>query len=721
MKVALIYNEKQIDPNDVINVFGMTTKEHYSSKAVERVARALEKGGHSVKVVEGDIHLADELREFMPKVVAGETPGMVFNMAYGIQGQNRYTHVPAMMEMLGIPYIGSGPAGHAIVQDKVMTKIVLQKNNIPTPGFWVFKTPEDTFDDLVFPVIVKPKLESTSMGMEVVDNWDDLRAAVKVQIEKFQQDILVEQFISGREFAVGLIGNSPNIEVLPIVEINLDNPDQIQTIADKKKTGGVGKTCPAKLSKEKTEYMKKICIDAFKALGLNDYTRVDFRMDKDENLYILELNSMASLGKGGSLFYAAQTAGYTYESLINKILDVATMRYFGSTHQVISDEPDMSQPLRVVARTYLRSHLHSFKETLRDFVNLNTHVYNIDNVNKLGGILSKRLKHLGFDEHIHKQQDVGDIRYFKNHSEKESDVLIISHLDTHYGPNDLITYYEDDDRVYGSGIAESKGGLTVMLGALHALRFAKRLRKVNCSILLTTDDSLGGKFSKRLVQQYSKKSKYILGLKSASKDGGIITTCYGRNDYQIRFTSSAGTSDDIHGIIPILGKKISAIEKLSKDEKDYRVRTTSVVAQGTHGHTPNYASLSLICSFKTPKLGKDLDSKIRSIMKKRETGQTKLEVAINQIETRPPVIEEESDTEFYELVEDLAKKHEIKIKRHQQIMSSDISNVPSRLPALDGFGPIGHKYRSSREYIIHDSMVERAALLTSVLYKCSGN
>ena len=106
MKVALIYNENEIDPNDVINVFGMTTKEHYSKKAVEKVAQALERGGHTVKVVEGDIHLADELREFMPKVVAGETPGMVFNMAYGIQGQNRYTHVPAMMEMLGIPYLG---------------------------------------------------------------------------------------------------------------------------------------------------------------------------------------------------------------------------------------------------------------------------------------------------------------------------------------------------------------------------------------------------------------------------------------------------------------------------------------------------------------------------------------------------------------------------------------------------------------------------------------
>ncbi len=722
MKVALIYNENEIDPNDVINVFGMTTKEHYSKKAVEKVAQALEKGGHTVKVVEGDIHLADELREFMPKVVAGDTPGMVFNMAYGIQGQNRYTHVPAMMEMLGIPYIGSGPAGHAIVQDKVMTKIVLQKNNIPTPGFWVFRTPEDKHDDLIFPVIVKPKLESTSMGMEVVDNWDDLRAAVKVQIEKFQQDILVEQFISGREFAVGVLGNHPNADILPIVEINLDHPDQIQTITDKKKKGGVEKTCPAKLSQEKAEEMRQMCLNAFSCLGLNDYCRVDFRMDKDENLYILELNSMASLGQGGSLFYAAKTAGYTYESLINKILDVAVIRYFGSTIPQHESEADLTQPLRVVSRTYLRGHLQSLKETLRDFVNLNTHVYNLEHVNQLGGMLSKRLKHLGFEEQLHRELDVGDFHYFTNHTESQNDVLIISHLDTHYGPDDLISYHEDNDKIIGSGIAESKGGLVVMLGALHALRFAKKLRKIRCAVLLTTDDSLGGRYSKRLVNEYSKKSKYVIGLKSGSKDGGIITTCYGRSDYQIRFTatsSQAESESDIHGIIPVLAKKLHALEKLSKNEDNYKLRTTSVVAQGSHGHTPNYATLSLTCSYQTAKLGDILDTKIQTIMKKREEGSKKLDVAINKIQTRPPVLEEPSDTKFYDMVEELAKKHDMKIKKHCQIVSSDISNVPTELPALDGFGPLGHNYRSIKEYILHDSILERAALLASVLYKCS--
>jgi len=120
MKVAVIYNKRHPEESDVINIFGPQTKERYNPKTVERVASALEKGGHNVKVVEGNMHMVDELRRFMPRVMAGERPGMVFNMAYGIQGRSRYTHIPAMLEMLGVPYVGCGPAAHAVALDKVM-------------------------------------------------------------------------------------------------------------------------------------------------------------------------------------------------------------------------------------------------------------------------------------------------------------------------------------------------------------------------------------------------------------------------------------------------------------------------------------------------------------------------------------------------------------------------------------------------------------------------
>ena len=135
MKVAITYNK---DVSKVINVFGMQNKELYNPQTVKQVANSLEEGGHNVAIIDGDMHIIEHLQDFMPRVIEGEKMGMVFNMAYGIQGESRYTHIPAMLEMLGIPYVGSSPSGHAMALDKVITKIILQKHNISTPDFWVF-------------------------------------------------------------------------------------------------------------------------------------------------------------------------------------------------------------------------------------------------------------------------------------------------------------------------------------------------------------------------------------------------------------------------------------------------------------------------------------------------------------------------------------------------------------------------------------------------------
>ena len=162
MKVAIIYNK---DLSGVINVFGMQNKEVYNPQTVNKVAQALESGGHNVEVIDGNMQVIEKLQNFMPKVVEGEQMGMVFNMAYGIQGESRYTHIPSMLEMLGIPYVGSSPSGHALALDKVITKIILQKNGISTPDFWVFSSFDEDMSNVHFPVIVKPKMESVSFGL----------------------------------------------------------------------------------------------------------------------------------------------------------------------------------------------------------------------------------------------------------------------------------------------------------------------------------------------------------------------------------------------------------------------------------------------------------------------------------------------------------------------------------------------------------------------------
>ena len=207
MRIAIVYNR---DSRNVINLFGMPNQEKIGLKTIKRLSDALRAGGHQVTALEADKELISNLESFMPRVVKGERPGMVFNVSYGLQGQARYTHVPSILEMIGIPYVASGPLGHSLALDKVVTKMMLRQNDIPTPDFVVLDTPGSPVpDDLAYPMIVKPKNEAVSFGLAVVNDEAELRDSAQVIFDRFGQPVLAEQYIEGREVNVGVLGNAP--------------------------------------------------------------------------------------------------------------------------------------------------------------------------------------------------------------------------------------------------------------------------------------------------------------------------------------------------------------------------------------------------------------------------------------------------------------------------------------------------------------------------------
>jgi D-alanine-D-alanine ligase len=535
-------------------------------------------------------------------------------------------------------------------------------------------------------------------------------------MEQFSQEILVEQFIPGREFAVGLLGNGNSVEILPIVEMDLKgDPNRIQTITDKKQTP-VDKICPALLTSEQTAEIKRICLAAFRKLGLYDFTRVDFRMDKDGRFYVLELNSMASLGVTGSYYTAAKAAGYTYDTLINKILDVATLRYFGESHlEAESSEQIESQPLRSVVRSYIRSHASSNETLLEHFVNVNSTVTNLEDVNKLGLMLSKRLEHLGFAVKEHHEFDVGNMLYFTNHDSEENDVLLLSHLDTWYTNQDFTPFYKVGNKLYGSGIAESKGGLVTMLSALQALRFARKLKKIKCGILLISDDSLGGRFSKRLVHDISKISKYIIELKWGLNNGGIVTSCSGSTRYHIDLTHIRRPDETNKDVVPDMCRKIIAWKKISDEYSDARITISEFNAKTSFGRAPEYGRLSLESRYMTQKQGERFDSELRRIAKKKD--KSKLDIHITKQVTREPLEKSENISNFYALIEKIAKQADIKINSNHRYATSSLCDVSQDIPMIGSMGPVGSDYRTPNEHILKDSLIDRGVLLALVLNK----
>ncbi|KAA3448423.1 hypothetical protein C7I87_22185 [Mesorhizobium sp. SARCC-RB16n] len=331
MKVAVVTNS---DVTGVINRFGQSYPQPPQPwpqvSYYEHLVAAVQEDGHETLLCQGDKGLLTTLERFMPPDALGRPSGIVFNLAEGIQGKYRFTHVPAMLEMAGVPYTGSSPLGHALADDKVISKTLIRESGVPTPNFRVMSCGTESSGDLQFPVVVKPRNEDNSFGLQLVPEPAQLRQAVEAIAMQYAQDALVEEYIDGREITVSLLGNG-ELEVLPLVELDFGDhePRLITWEAKYMHRGAPQKICPAEIGSKLSTVLRDISVAAFHACHCQDYARVDLRIDRSGQPFILEVNSMPGLGMDGPYVLAGAMAGHSFSSLVNRIVDVAHNRYFG--------------------------------------------------------------------------------------------------------------------------------------------------------------------------------------------------------------------------------------------------------------------------------------------------------------------------------------------------------------------------------------------------------
>ncbi len=322
MRIIIIYNE---DLDRVISKLGRQNTEIYPISAIKQIEAVFINRGYDVRLIDGNLDMFEKLRDLSS---GKDDLPFVFNLAYGIQGESRYSHIPSILEMLGLPYLGSGPFGHTLALDKVMSKILMNKNDILTPFFWLINSSEDFAQDFEFPVILKPVYEAGSSGVQIARKLEELTELANCLLDEFQQSVIAEKFIRGREFTLGLLGNGNNIECLPLVEIDLGgNPDEIYT-SEQKLLQPKQKLIADDITGNLLISLQKKAILFFSLLRLKDYARADLRMDADGNFYFLELNSMASLISTGSYMSAAGYAGFSYDEMIIKLFEVALSKYY---------------------------------------------------------------------------------------------------------------------------------------------------------------------------------------------------------------------------------------------------------------------------------------------------------------------------------------------------------------------------------------------------------
>jgi D-alanine-D-alanine ligase len=711
MKVAIIYNK---DVSKVINVFGMQNKEKYNPDTVNKVANALEEGGHNVAIIDGDMNVIERLHDFMPRVMEGEKMGMVFNMAYGIQGESRYTHIPSMLEMLGIPYVGSSPSGHALALDKVITKIILQKHKIPTPEFWVLSDQDEDYEAIEFPAIVKPKMESVSFGLRVVNDVPELKKAVSYIVSEFQQPALVEHFIRGREFAIGLIGNNP-VEAFPPLEFDLEgDPDAIQTM-DNKRYEPKNKICPAIISEQQASDLIRISLDSFRALQLRDFARVDFRMDENGKIYVLEVNSMASLGPRGSYSYAASVAGYDYKALANRMLDVAALRYFTSAEVALDDPQSYKKaPLPVRIRGFLRGRQLNLEDFLKRLVNVNTYVRNVEGVNSINNLIKKELSLLGFSHQSYPQVEIGNLIFYSNSDDENYDVLFLANADNDTKLANHQYYQESEQKLFGTGIWENKGGITIMLAALQALRFSRLLKKMKIGILITTDETLYGRAAKPIIQRISQHANNVIGIHGAFLNGGLVTSRSGAALYRCEMNLQKSTdASEVAEASRQFNSLVSSWAELSDANRGLVIAPYKLQLSSNITEPYSHGSVTLSVRFNDMAQMDEIDSKIRKLVPKKV--KSNIFYQFDGGVRRPSMIRTDQVGAIWKNIKQVAESLDINLREEHRWSSADICFISKDKYMIDGLGPVGMKPSSGTEFILRHSILERATLLAILL------
>lgn len=713
MKIAIVYNRES---QNVINLFGVPNREKYGKGVIKRIISALKKNGHQVRAFEGDKLLITNLESFMPRVVKGENPGLVFNLSYGIQGQARYTHVPGMLEMIGIPYVGSNPLAHSLALDKVVAKIMFKQHGLPTPDFTVLQNEDFELPALDFPMIVKPKNESVSFGLRIVNNEEELREGAKVIFDEYRQPVLVEQFIEGREINVGVLGNEP-METLPPVEIGFgEGGPPIYRLEDKTKQSGrtIDLYCPADIPDDKIEEAQTLAKLAFSAIGCYDCARIDFRMDKEGNLYILEINSLPSLGANGSYVHAAATIGLDFDALVNRLVDIASSRYFGTP-----TPPEIGDSSAPSVATEIFSFITTQRDKVEGRIREWCHISSRSNDPHGVGVASSEIESVMTSLKMKPVKAYTDNRFtwmWETKKGFEGGTLLVAPIDIPFfseGPAAL--FRKDPERLYGEGIGASRAPLVMLEYALRALRRIRHLHPGRLGVFFYADEGYDGRYSASMLSEAASKASQVIVLRSGNRGDKCYISRRGMLKYRITAeieTRRIGKKGRKKDIILALSSKLNKMSLLSDNAKRLSLTAVDMKVDSYPMSNPHKVSSVLLVNYYDEKGIEKTKKEINEILLTEKAG---IKWKLEELAHRPPFKDRNVSKELLSKLKRIADEREIPFGKTSSSWPSLAGVVPANIPVVCGMGPVAEDVYTPQESIKRISLIQRTLLLSLFL------